>query len=169
MGGYEVIIRFLLFGMFLTTTTSVISAEQFLVNFELVRGKGEFERGEILVSEKSHTWSKGLKRSYLRLRCQQTDKGAIQKRYSTVDLFAGLSVSHQLVANNVELTVVRTAVKPRLTEIHALPKGECKEMSPIVTTVTQHYSFSSIDGARETWQFSENETFQVTGELMREK
>lgn len=164
------IVRFLLFCIFLTATTSVIATEQFLINFELVRGGNPPERGIILVSEKQHTWSKGLKRSYLRLRCQQTEAEKIQKLYSTVDLFAGLSVSHQLVENKVQLTVVRTDVKPRLDEIRALPKNECKELSPIVTTVTQHYSFSSIiDGARETWHFSENATFQVTGKLMREK
>lgn len=163
------IVRFLLFGLFLTVTTSVFATEQLLINFELVRGSNPPERGTILVSEKPHSWSKGLKRSYLRLRCQQTEAEIIQKLYSTEDHFAGLRVSHQRVANNVELTVVRTDVKPRLAEIRALPKNECKELSPIVTTATQHYSFSLIDDARETWQFSEDSTFRVTGQLMREK
>ena len=99
------------------------------------------ERGNILVSQELHTWSKWLKRSYLRLRCQQTETGKTQKLYSTVDHFDGLSVSHQLAGNNIELKVVHSMVKPRLAEIHALPKNECKDMSPIVTTVSQNYIF----------------------------
>lgn len=164
------IIRFLLFAILFTATVSASATEQFLVNFELVRdGSSVLERGKLLVSEKPHTWSKGLKRSYLKLRCQQTETGKMQKLYSTVDLFDGLSVSHQLVANNVELTVVSSAIKPRLAEIHALSKSECKEMSPIVTTVSQKYIFPATDGTKDSWSFSENNTFQVTIKLMSEK
>lgn len=162
-------IRFLLFAILLTTVTSVSAVEQFLVKFEHVKDGSMLERGNILVSQALHTWSKGLKRSYLKLRCQQMEAGKIQKLYSTVDHFAGFSVSHQLVGNNIELKVERSVVKPRLAEIHALPKNECKDMSPIVTTVSQSYSFPAIDGTKESQPFRENTTFQVTIKLMSEK
>ena len=163
------IIRFFLLAIFLTTTTTAIATEQFLLNFELVKGGTIIERGKILVSQKPHTWSKGLKRSYLRLRCQQKKTGEMQKLYSTVDHFNGLSVRHQLVANNLELTVVRSAVKPRLAEIHALSKSECKDMSPIVTKVTQSYSYPAIGITKESRPFSDNITFRITTQLLSEK
>ena len=158
-----------LFSVLIIMTNSVFAQDQYLATFELDRGINDIYRGKILISEKHHTWSKGLKRSYLRMSCKQTESGKVRKLYSTEDHFAGLRVSHQLVANRVEITVSHTTVKPRLAEIHALPKGECKELLPVVTTVTQKYSFTSTDGARETWQFSENVTFRITGELMSEK
>ena len=162
-------IRLLLLGILLATATSVIAADQFLLNFSLVQDGNILERGNILVSQKSHTWSKGLKRSYLKLRCQQMETGKIQKLYSTVDHFDGFSVNHQLAGNYIELTVVRSTVKPRLAEIHALPKSDCKDMSPIVTTVSKDYSFPAIDGTKESRSFSEKTTFQVTIKLMSEK
>ena len=66
-------IRLLGFGILLTTVTSVIAAEHFQVKFEHIQEGKVIERGNILVSKKPHTWSKGLKLSYLRLRCQQTE------------------------------------------------------------------------------------------------
>ena len=160
---------FLLFGVFFSVTNSAIAAEKFLLNFELVKGGSIVERGKILVSEKPHIWSKGLKRSYLQLRCQQRETGGMQKLYSTVDLFNGLSVSHQRVDDNLKLIVVHSMVKPRLTEIHDLAKNECKDMSPIVPTVTQTYSYPAKAVTKEQRPFSDNITFRVTIELMSEK
>lgn len=51
--------------------------------------------------------------------------------------FAGLSVTHQLVGGNIELTVVRKVVQPRLIEIRALGKSECRDLSLVVTSTTQ--------------------------------
>ena len=164
-----VIKRFLLFGIFLTVATSAIAEEQFLVNFELVKGGTIVERGKILVSEKPHIWSKGLKRSYLKLHCQQKETGGVQKLYSTVDLFYGLSVSHQRVEDNIQLTVVRSMIKPRLAEIHALAKNECSDMSPVVSKVTQTYSYSAKATFNEQRPFSEDISFRVTIKLMSEK
>jgi hypothetical protein len=161
-------IYFLLSGVLLTAATSVLADDQFLVNFKHVKEGRGLERGNVLVSEKPHTWSKGLKRSYLKLRCQQTETGKARKLFSTVDHFAGLSLRHQLTGNNIELVVVRTTVKPVLAEIHALPKNECKDMSPIVTTISQKYSFIAVDGAKESRPFSEKSEFQVTIKLLSE-
>ena len=156
------IIRLLLFGIFFTTMTSASAVEYFMLNFELTQGKNIIAQGRTFVSKKPHSWSKGLKRSYLKLRCDKRESGKMQQSYSTVDYFAGLSVTHQLVENSVELTVVRDVVQSRLSEIRALTKSECKDMSPIVTTTTQTYSFSAIDGHKESLPFGENMIFRTT-------
>lgn len=162
-------ISIILSSVLLTFFTSVFAANQYLATFELKRGVTEIDRGKILVTDKRQTWSRGLKRSYLLLRCQPSETGKIQKLLSTEEHFSGLTVSHQLVDGNVDITVRRSSVTPRLDEIHALPKGECKELLPLVTIVTKQYSFSASEGARGTWLFSENATFRITGELIREE
>lgn len=155
------VMRYLLLAIVLTASLSATAGEPLLMNFELASGENTLHRGKIFITEKKDTWSKGLRRSYLKLRCEQKDAKDVQKTYSTVDHFDGLKVSHQLVKNKVKLTITRSAVKPRLDEIRALPRGECKEMLPIVTSVTQSYSFP-VDGSGETLLFSEGITFKYT-------
>ena len=155
-------IRFILLGILLTIAASVNAAERFLLNLELTQGKNKIEMGRTFVSQKPHTWSKGSKRSYLKLGCHQQESGKTQKLYSTVDHFAGLRVTHQLAGNNVELTVVRNVVQPRLVEIRALAKNKCKDLSPIVTTISESYIFPAKDGIDEARPFGENMTFRVT-------
>ena len=53
-------------------------------------------RGNDYVTNKHHTWSRGLKSSYLRLRCDKTVPGELKKMYSTVDHFAGLLCSENI-------------------------------------------------------------------------
>jgi hypothetical protein len=154
--------RYLLFGLFLTATAAASSAERFALKVELTQGEKLIERGNSIVTRKAYTWSKGLKRSYLRLRCDQQVPGKQKKLYSTVDHFAGLLVTHQLTGNTVELTVVRNLVQPCLTEIRALAMTECKELSPVVTTTTLSYSFPAEDGITETRPFGEDMTFRST-------
>ena len=112
-------------------------------------------------SEMQNIWSKGLKRSYLKLRCNLNESGRLQKFYSTVDYFSGLRVTHQLAENEVVLTVVRTVVQPRLTEIRALAKNECKDLSPIVTTTTLSFSLPAVDGNTESRPFGEDMIFRT--------
>ena len=111
---------------------------------------------------KQHTWSKGLQRSYLKLRCKQLESGKTEKLLSTVDHFDGFRVTHQLAENEVVLTVVRTIVQPRLTEIRALAKNECKDLSPIVTTTTLSFTLPAVDGNTESCPFGENMIFRAT-------
>lgn len=157
------VIRFMLLGIILTTAASVTAGELLLMNFELASGKSTLHRGKVFITEKKSTWSKGLKRSYLKLRCEQkgNDTEGVRKLYSTVDLFDGLSISHQRAENKVILTVVRSAVKTRLAEIRALSRNECKDMSPIVSSVTKSYNFPA-DGSGETMLFKEDITFKYT-------
>ena len=152
----------LLSGMLLTTATSAGTDERFLLKFELIQDENIIERGRDHVSRESHTWSKGLQSSYLKLRCHQQKSGEMQKLYSTVDHFTGLRVTHQLAGDNVELTVVHHVVQPRLAEIRALARRECRDLSPIVTTTTQSYSLPAKDGMTESTPFSENMTFRAT-------
>jgi len=156
------IIRFILFGIFLTVATYVSAAEQFQLSFKLTQNGKIIEQGNAVISQKLHSWNKGIKSSYLKLRCHELKSGVMQKRYTTVDHFNGLVVTHQLVENNVKLTVVRNVVQPRLIEIRALTKSECREMSPVVSTTTQVYSFHVNDSIIESSLFGENMTFQVT-------
>ncbi len=59
-------LRFLLFSIILTTTTSAAAGELLLLNFVLTtNGTNTLQRGKVFVTEKMHTWSKGLKLSYL--------------------------------------------------------------------------------------------------------
>ncbi len=161
-------IRLLLLGLLLTMAASAGADVQYYIHFELVKDSKTIEKGRAYVHEKPHTWSKGLKRSYLRLQCRQTEAGKIQKLYSTVDHFAGLRVTKQLAVDSIELTVVRDVVQPRLVEIRALAKSECKDLSPTVITTTETYSIHAKDGARESRPFGKDMTFKVTVKSMGE-
>jgi len=156
------IMRFLLLGMLFLTVTSAGADERFYLRFDLIQDALVIERGNAIVSRKPHTWSKGLRRSYLKLRCNRLESGKTEKLYSTVDHFAGLSVTHQLVGGNIELTVVRNIVQPRTIEIRALGKSECRDLSPVVTSTTQTYHFPAEGNIHEPRPFGENMTFRVT-------
>jgi len=156
------ITRLLLLGVLLNTMTSASAAERFSLKFDLTQDEIVIERGSTLVSQKQRTLSKGLKRSYLKLRCNLKESGKTEKLLSTVDHFAGLLVTHQTAENEVVLTVVRTVVQPRLVEIRALEKHECKDLSPIVTTTTLSFSMPAEDGKTESRPFGENMNFRAT-------
>ena len=131
------------------------------MKIELTQADKLIDRGNAIISHKQKTWRKGLKRSYLKLQCDLKEQGKLKKMYSTEDHFDGLRVTHQLAGNNVELTVVRTVVQPRLVEIRALARNECKDLSPVVTTTTQTYSFAAEHGLDESSPFGENIIFRV--------
>lgn len=156
------IIRFLLLAMLFTAAGSVRADERLYLKFELIQGGKTIERGNAIVSGKSHVWSKGVQRSYLRLRCNQSEPGKTQKLYSTVDHFSGLRVTHKLAGDTVELSVVHNDVRPRLTEIRALAKGECRDLSPVVASTTRTYSYLAKDDVDETRPFGENTSFRIT-------
>lgn len=155
------IIRFLLLAIILTASTGAAADDKWIMSFELASEAKTLYRGNILLAGKKMSWSKGLQRSYLRLRCEQKDAKEVLKTYSTVDLFDGLRLSYQLVENKVKLSVTHSTVKSRLAEIHALSSGECREMLPIVTSATQSYSLP-VNGSGETLLFSEDVTFKYT-------
>jgi len=96
--------RFLVLSLFLTTGSYVYGASPYVLNFDLSSNDKLLYRGEINVATTPQTWSKGLQRSYLRLRCHQQEPGKVEKLYSTVDHFAGFRVTHQLVEKNVKIT-----------------------------------------------------------------
>lgn len=153
--------RLLVLSLFLTTGTLVNAGSPYVLNFDLSSNDNQAYRGEINVSNKSHTWSKGLQRSYLRLRCHQQESGKMEKLYSTVNHFAGFRVTHQLVEKNVKITATHSNIQPRLAEIRALPKGECMNLSPIVTTTTEVYSFPAKEAVDESLPFGKSMIFKV--------
>ena len=154
--------RFLLLGILITATTFVSATERFSMSFELTQSDKMIERGRALISGKQRTWSKGLQRSYLKLRCNQLQSGKTEKLLSTVNHFAGLRITHQIAGDKVELSVVRSVVTPRLVEIRALARNECNDLSPIVTTTTKTYSFPAADGINESSPFGESLVFRAT-------
>ena len=153
--------RFLVISLFLTTGTSVYAGNPYVLNFDLLSNDKLLYRGGINVSNKPHTWSKGLQRSYLRLRCHPQESGKIEKLYSTVDHFAGFRVTHQLVEKNIKITATYSNVQPRLAEIRALPKGECMDLSPIVTTTSEVYSLPTKETVDESLPFGKSMIFKV--------
>lgn len=154
-------LRFLLLAILLSIGSSAHAAERFLMDFEFTAGDKIIDRGKAIVSQKKYTWSKGIERSFLKLSCRQNRSGKMEKVFSTVDYFTGLKVTHQLVGKNLELNVMRNVVQPRLTEIRALPKGECQELSPLVTTTTKTYHFPAKHGANESRPFDDHTTFKA--------
>ncbi|MCW9013132.1 MAG: hypothetical protein OQL06_05055 [Gammaproteobacteria bacterium] len=159
-------IRLLLLGIFFTSPISASGAERYILDFKLNQGQKKIEWGKSFVTSKKYTWNKGLKRTYLKVRCEQQASGKTQKSLSLIDQFSGLRITHQLEGNEVKLTVVRDVVQPRLTEIRALGKDECREISPGVTTTSQSYSFPARPGTSEQRLFGEDMTFQITLQLI---
>lgn len=153
--------RLLVLSMFLATGALVYAGSPYVLNFDLSSNHNQVYRGEINVSNNTHTWSKGLQRSYLRLRCHPQESGKMEKLYSTVDHFAGFRVTHQLVEKNIEITATYSNVQPRLVEIRALPKGECMDLSPVVSTTTEVYSFPAKEGVDESLPFGKGMVFNV--------
>ncbi len=153
--------RFLVVSLFFFTVTCVYAGSPQVLNFDLSLTNTALYRGEIAVSNQAHTWSNGLQRSYLRLRCHQGESGKIEKLYSTVDHFAGFRVTQQLEGKTVKISATHSSVRPRLAEIRALPKGECVDLSPIVTTTTEVYSFPAKQAVDESLSFGKNMRFNV--------
>ena len=154
--------RFLLFSLLLVATTSSYAAEKLLLSFKLTQDESLLEAGKVIVGQKSHTWNKGVKRSYLKLSCQTGKAGTMVKTYNTADLFAGLQLTHRLAGSSVELSVTYTTVRPRLEEIRALSRSECKDMAPIVNTWTQAYSLPARNGVVEPRAFGDSKRLAIT-------
>ena len=66
----------------------------------------------------------------------------------------------------MKLTVVRNIVKPRLSEIQALTRTECKELLPIVNTIKEVYFFPLKNGSDETRSFGKEMVFRVMLETL---
>jgi len=155
------IIRFLLTSLLLSAATTAQADNQLQLAFDLTQGDNLLEKGIVFVSKEQHTWSKGRKSSYLKLSCQQPASGKIQKLYSTEDLFDGLRITHRLVENNIVLTVLHNIVLPRLNEIRALGKGECKNISPLVTTTSQTFRFTAKADHKASHPFGSSMVFKT--------
>lgn len=157
----KLILRFLLFVTLFSTSVSICAAERVLMNFEFLAGGKIINQGNAIVSIKKKTWKKGLQRNFLKLSCRPNESGNIKKAYSTIELFTGLKITHQLIEKNIELTVVRTVGQPRVAEIRALPEGKCEDLSPLFTTTTQTYTLPVKNGLNESRPFDESTTFRA--------
>ena len=156
------ILRLLLLCMLFTIMMPAGAAERFVMKFELTQDEKIVYKGRMIVSEKTRNWSNGIKQSYLQLRCKPLNSGRLQRMYSNIDSFSGLRITHHIVGSNVELTVARNIVQPRLDEIRAVArKNECKEMLPIITTTSESYKFPTKDSAFESRPFGEKMMFSV--------
>ena len=99
--------------MLLAGVNALGAAERLYINFELLQDDVVINRGNDYVTNKPHTWSKGLKSSYIKLRCEQGEAGKFKKMFSLADHFAGLRVTHRLVENSIEVNVYRSVVQNR--------------------------------------------------------
>lgn len=133
---------------------------QMQLRFELTQGENKIGWGAALVTKQRSTWSKGLTRSYLQLHCKE-QAGKVKKHFSTVGHFAGLSVTHQWLGDQLEITVIRDWVQPRLSEIQALSKDQCETLLPILTTIKKTYRIPAQDGLDKDYAFGENMKFRV--------
>jgi len=57
--------------------------------------------------------------------------------------------------------VAHNLAKPRLNEIRGLPRGECKDLAPVVTAVKQGYRFPARHGVSESRPFGEDMVLKV--------
>ncbi len=119
------------------------------------------EQGRLNVTRERHTWSKGEKRSDLRLRCEIESSGKISKLYSTEDHFHGTTLTYQVSAKKVIIKLERNLIQPRLIEIPAPGKNESREMSPVVITISENYSFPANDNVSENFSFGDKMSFSA--------
>ena len=135
--------------------------EVMLLDFKLSQGSELIEQGRLNVTSEPHTWSKGIKRSYLKLRCEKESSGKLSKLYFTEDHFHGITLTHRISAQKVIIRLERNLIQPRLIEIRAQRRNECHEMSPVVTTTSENYSLSAKDDVSETFSFGDKMNFEV--------
>lgn len=138
-----------------------LSNQLFLLEFDLTSGESLIGRGKTTVSKTSHSWNRGLSRSYLKLRCNKLPSGKTEKLLNTVDLFAGLVIIHELAGDKINIKVKYTQVQPRLQEIRALPKNKCEDMSPIFTSVTDTFTYKAEPQKDVTQPFGNGMLFRV--------
>jgi len=156
------LIRILFLAVCLAPSFTAVAADQLLLDFKILQAERKIEQGKIMVTDKKHVWSRGLKRTYVKIRCVENSTGKIHKSYSMVDLFSGVRVTHQLDSNQIKLSVVRTTVQPRLQEIRALEKNECKDLSPIVNTISQDYTLPLNIDTNHQQAFGDKMIFQMS-------
>lgn len=149
------------FIIFLSMALPAYSAQLYLLDFDLYQGEKLIDRGKTTVSSNSHSWNRGLTRSYLKLKCNPQRTGKTEKLLSTVDLFSGLHVTHKLVGEQIEVSIKYTTVKPRLVEIRALPGEKCENLAPIQSSISENYSYAARNTTMESRKFGKNMNFRV--------
>lgn len=153
--------RLLSIGVLIFISSVACANERLAIQFTLMLDEALIHKGSILVSPKISGWNKGLKKSYLKLRCKELPDGSIEKSLSTVDLFDGLQLTQQKINDSIELNVVLSNVKPRLLEIKKLAKNECVDLSPVVTKTTEKYNFVATKGTKEPQLFGTSMIFKA--------
>ena len=141
--------------------SSAYADEHYYLQFEVFKYQQKIESGKDFVSENERTWSKGLTRSYLQLSCDK--KGSVvERRYSTMPYFAGITVSHQIVGDNLVFKLTWIDVKARLPEIHDLPKTECKELSPQLTSLSKTYTLPAKPTNNQNFPFGKEMNITIS-------
>jgi hypothetical protein len=143
-------------------SASTSANERYYINFDLLQNGKVIERGNDYVTRKLGGWNSGHTSSYLKLRCDPGKSGKPEKNFSTTDHFSGVRLAHRLIENQIEVTVLQSQVKNRRVEIYGLAKSECKNLAPIVTTVTESYTFPARTGLSETRSFGDTMSFKYT-------
>ncbi|HAD09833.1 MAG TPA: hypothetical protein DCF62_10145 [Porticoccaceae bacterium] len=152
--------------LFLTALLSAhtYASERYYVSFDLLQNGKVLERGNDYVTKRLSVWNGGHTHSYLKLRCEQDKSGRPVKMFSTVGHFDGVRLTHRLIGDQIEVNVLWSKVKNRRIEIHNLGKKECADLSPIVTTITQSYTYPARTGPGDSRAFGNGMTFRFTVE-----
>lgn len=159
--------RFFILVMLCFICMSTYASERFLITFELLQNNKKIETGNTIVTNKQNKWQKGYSRSYLKLACHQLKPGEYEKRITTIDYFSGLQVTHQIVDQNIVITVVRNEIKSRLAEIRALEKNECNPLDPVFNKSSETYNISAQQGNQESLPFGDSMIFKIKVQSIR--
>jgi len=156
------VLRVLSLMMLSLCSGSLLAEETYYLQFELFKFQQKVDSGKDYVSTMDHTWSKGLQRNYLKLSCTRDASGRNIKTYTTVEHFAGIRVTHHIAAGNLYLKLTRLEVQPRVTEIRALPKNECREMAPVVASVSENYVTPLSNAGNKNYPFGKEMSIRIS-------
>ena len=139
----------------------VYANDRYFISFSLAQNGNVLQRGSDYVTSRPGVWNSGQTHSYLKLQCEKNKSGKLVKLFSTVTHFDGVRLTHRLVGDQIEVNVLWSEVKNRRAEIHKLGENECSSLSPIVTTITQSYTFPANIGVVDIQPFGETMNFKL--------
>lgn len=147
--------------MTLMASTCQAADERILLSFELTQNGKPVSSGTTIISTKMQSWSKGLKRSYIQLKCKKHGDKTVRS-YSTVEHFHGLVITHQQQGDTVSLDLTNTTVVPSFSEISKLKPEECRDLKPTLTHFHSRLELPAENAAGKEKSLDEGYLFRYT-------
>ena len=144
------------------------ASERFIIKFELVQAGKTIEKGSTFVTPRQNVWRKGYKRTYLALNCVKQANNQTEKRITSVDHFAGLLITHQIIGNQIALEVEYSQVTPKLNEIRNLPDNICREIKPDVSKQNLSATVDAKNGIEAQFNTEDGSIFQIKVQSIRQ-